>query len=213
MKILAIVGTNRKKGNVTKLCEKILEGANENGHQGELINLYDYKINYCTGCWACSNNGNCSQNDDFDQVYNKVVEADVIVIGSPVYWGSVTGIMKNFFDRHSGKMNIPQEVRTIYKESLFKKVKFAIASMKTFGPKDEKARKKKFILISAATSPFRFLLMRDEIPPAINAMKVYVSKMKGKTINKLVYTDTLIQFRNQKAKMMNRAFKIGKRIK
>ena len=213
MKIIAIVGTNRRKGNVTQLCEKILEGANENGHQSELINLYDYKINYCIGCWACSNNGKCSQNDDFEEVYNKVVDSDVVVIGSPVYWGSVTGIMKNFFDRHSSKMAIPPEVRTIYKESFFKKVKFALSSLKNFGPKDEKAKKKKFILVSAATSPFRYFLMRNEIPPTIKAMKIYVNKMKGKVIKELVYTDTLIQYRDKKTKMMDRSFKIGKRIK
>ena len=120
MKILAIIGTNRKKGNITKLCEKILEGANENGHQSELINLYDYKINYCRGCWACTSNGECSQKDDFNQVYNKVVDADVIIISSPVYWGNITAIMKNFFDRHTAKMTIHLTVRTNYKEYLIK---------------------------------------------------------------------------------------------
>ena len=44
MKVLALVGTKRKNGLVSRLCEKILEGAEENGHQIELVNLYDYRL-------------------------------------------------------------------------------------------------------------------------------------------------------------------------
>ena len=101
-KITAIIGTHRKKGLVSSLAEKILDGAKQNGHLTELINLYDYNIGYCIGCWNCAKTGKCFQNDDFELIYNKMKESDIIIIGSPVYWGNISGIMKNFIDRHTG---------------------------------------------------------------------------------------------------------------
>ncbi len=57
LRVLAVVGTSRKNGLVSRMCEKVLEGAADNGHETELINLYDYNIGWCTGCWACADTG------------------------------------------------------------------------------------------------------------------------------------------------------------
>jgi multimeric flavodoxin WrbA len=59
MKVLAIVGSKRNEGLVSRMCGRIFEGAAANGHQTELINLYDYQIGYCTGCWVCAKLGKC----------------------------------------------------------------------------------------------------------------------------------------------------------
>ena len=211
MKVLAIVGTNRRKGNIVKICEQILAGAESNGHQIELLNLYDFQINYCIGCWACAKNGTCSQKDDFESIYAKFSEADVIVLGSPVYWGNVTGVMKNFFDRHTAKMTFPLDAKNISKKPFRDKIKFALSSLKNFGPKNPNERKKEFILVSASTYPFRFIMY--EVPPTIRAMKIYVSKLRGKVISILVYTDTLIQFFNKKEKILRKSYRLGKRLK
>jgi len=59
MRVLAIVTTNGRNGLASRMCERVLEGAAENGHQTRLINLYDYRICWCTGCWACAEVGKC----------------------------------------------------------------------------------------------------------------------------------------------------------
>ncbi|MFX1395198.1 MAG: flavodoxin family protein, partial [Promethearchaeota archaeon] len=174
-KITAIIGTHRKRGLVSSLAEKIFEGAKEKGYSTELINLYDYNINYCIGCWSCAKSGKCFQNDDFGLIFNKMKESDVIIIGSPIYWGNISGIMKNFFDRHTGyAMNIPPNMNECYKMSTWSKLKTGISALKSFGPKKE-FENKEFILIIAATIPFKHLM--GDVPNTLKAMKTYVKKL------------------------------------
>ena len=68
----------------------------------ELINLSDFIIFPCTGCFKCSNNNPCVIKDDCHGIYRKSAKSDVIVLGSPVHFGNISGMMKNFFDRHNG---------------------------------------------------------------------------------------------------------------
>ena len=210
MKVIAIIGTRRKKGNVTKLCEQIFLGAEKINHQTELINLYDYQINYCIGCWACAKNGRCSQKDDFESIYKKMMDSDVIVLASPVYWGNISAIMKNFFDRHTSKMIFPLGVHGISKQTFKTKIKFALKALSNFGPKKIDERKKKFILVSASTQPFRFL--SNEVPSTLKTMKIFVKKFRGKILSTLVYTDTLIKFCNKEDRILKKAFRIGLKI-
>ena len=210
MKILAIIGTNRRQGSITKMCKRILEGAIEKGHDIELINLYDYSINHCIGCWKCSKNGECHFKDDFQTLHMKVRAADFIILGCPVYWCNVPGIVKDLFDRYTAIMTFPKGIQTISTRSISEKVKFALNSMKNFGPKNPLDRNKKFLFVVAATYPFRRL--SNEIPPVITALKIFAKKMKGKVIRKLVYTDTLIRFRDKESRILKRAYKIGKRL-
>lgn len=97
MKVLAVIGTARRKGNVSELSRQILEGAKVNNHEVELVNLYDYQIRDCMGCWKCVEKGTCVFKDDFQAILNKLKDADVVIIGSPVYWGNITSKMKTFF--------------------------------------------------------------------------------------------------------------------
>ncbi|MBD3256495.1 MAG: hypothetical protein GF383_15475 [Candidatus Lokiarchaeota archaeon] len=212
MKVLAIIGSPRKNGNVSLLAENVLKGAHENGHDIELINLYDYNIEFCKGCWSCAKNGRCVINDDFEQIFRKVREADVIVLGSPVYWANVSAIMKNFLDRHTGyAMYIPPSADNFYTLSKWKKLKLLIQLSKKFGPKETLFERKEYILITASTVPFKHLM--GEVKPAINAMKKYVKKLKGNVMNTLIFTDTLFQFKKKKRKkLMDKAYNIGKSI-
>jgi multimeric flavodoxin WrbA len=212
MKILAIIGSPRKNGTITKLAEQILEGAQNNSNQTELLNLYDFKIKPCLGDWVCVKLGKCHIKDDFEFVYNKLAEADVVILGSPVYWANISGVMKNFFDRHTGyAMYKPPNAANFYKLSKWDKIKTMIKVSRQFGPKDPRFKYKRYILLAAATVPFKRIM--GEVSPAINAMKKYVQKLKGKVLAKLIYTDTLFQFSKKKRqKMMNRAYKLGKSL-
>jgi len=94
-KILLISGSPRE-GNT----EYILSGIqNSLGDVSELILLRNLSYNHCRGCLACYETGECVQCDDMKKIFNKLLKADLIVIGSPLYYGNVSGLMKSFIDR------------------------------------------------------------------------------------------------------------------
>ncbi|MBQ9791388.1 MAG: flavodoxin family protein [Clostridia bacterium] len=99
-KILIISSSPRKNGNSEMLCQRFQKGAEEVGHVVRLVNLNDYNIGFCKGCYACSNNdGVCFQNDDMASLADKLISADVIVFATPVYFYSMSGQLKTFIDR------------------------------------------------------------------------------------------------------------------
>jgi multimeric flavodoxin WrbA len=99
-KILGIIGSPRKSGNTDVLVSRILEGARDNGAKTEGISLADLRISECDGCHACWKGKHvCNKADDMRDLYPKIIEADAIVFGTPVYWFGPTAIMKCFIDR------------------------------------------------------------------------------------------------------------------
>ena len=103
MKLIGINGSPRKNWNTHILLEKCLEGAKETGAATELINLYDISFKGCTSCFTCKRKGiivtQCAMNDELSQVLQKICECDAFVIGSPIYFSSVTGEVKSFLER------------------------------------------------------------------------------------------------------------------
>ncbi|MBR0233544.1 MAG: flavodoxin family protein [Synergistaceae bacterium] len=104
-KVLIISSSPVKDGNSDTLCQKFAEGAIEAGHQVEKIDLRNLKINHCRGCGYCSTTGynGCCQKDDMAAVLDKLLDADVVVFGTPVYFYAMCGQMKTFIDRCCGK--------------------------------------------------------------------------------------------------------------
>ncbi len=212
MNVIAIIGSPKKNGTISRIAKKILEGAEINGNNTEILNLYDFDIKPCRGCWICSKSGRCCIKDDFENIFNKILEADVIILGSPVYWANISGVMKNFFDRHTGfAMKFPPNAEKVQFLSKFQKLITMMKFNREFGPKDIRFRKKKYILVTASTVPFKHLM--GEVSPVINNMKKYVKKLKGKVVKKIIYTDTLFRFSKRKEeKMTKKAFMIGKSL-
>ncbi len=100
MKVLVITGSMRKNGNTNILAEEFLRGAKDAGHEAEKVELRDKKFGDCLGCRAChKNGGNCVQKDDMAEILEKMKAADVIVLASPMYYFTWTGLMKRFLDR------------------------------------------------------------------------------------------------------------------
>ena len=104
MKVLAINGSPRKKWNSATLLEKALEGAASRGAETEFIHLYDLDYKGCTSCFACKlkggkSYGKCAMNDGLTPVLEKLAHADAFVLGSPIYFGTVTGEMRSFMER------------------------------------------------------------------------------------------------------------------
>lgn len=98
-KVLIISASPRKGGNSDALCDQFLLGAKEAGHNVEKVFLRDHKINYCLGCGVCNNTHVCVQKDDMKNLLEKMVNADVIVLATPVYFYTMDAQLKTFIDR------------------------------------------------------------------------------------------------------------------
>jgi multimeric flavodoxin WrbA len=99
MKILAISASPRKGGNSDVLCDQFLKGAGEAGHETEKISLSDKRLNPCTGCYGCGKTNACVIQDDMAEILQKLIEADVVVLATPVYFYSMDAQMKMMIDR------------------------------------------------------------------------------------------------------------------
>ena len=97
--VLIISSSPRKDGNSERLCQEFMKGARESGNQVELVCLRDKKIGYCVACYACTELGHCFQDDDMNELAEKLERADVIVLATPVYFYSMSGQLKVFIDR------------------------------------------------------------------------------------------------------------------
>ena len=98
-KVLILSGSPRKDGNSDMLCNEFMRGAIESGNEVEKIRVAEKKIGFCTGCYACSNTGVCAIKDDMAEVMQKLIDADVIVLASPVYFYSIGAQLKALIDR------------------------------------------------------------------------------------------------------------------
>jgi multimeric flavodoxin WrbA len=104
MNVLAINGSPRKKWNTATLLEHALEGAASQGAETELVHLYDLDFTGCTSCFACKlkggkSYGKCAAQDGLTSVLETVPDIDALILGSPIYFGTVTGEMRCFMER------------------------------------------------------------------------------------------------------------------
>ncbi len=98
-KVLIISASPRRGGNSDHLCGEFMRGAQDAGHDVEKIFFRDMTINYCTGCGACNTTHKCVQKDDMAAVLDKMVAADVLVFGTPVYFYTMDAQLKTLIDR------------------------------------------------------------------------------------------------------------------
>lgn len=100
MKLLAIVGSPRLKGNTNYLVEQALEEAAKLGAQTEKLVLSQYQVNPCLGHEDCASFDSCLQKDDAGWILDRFCEADGVILATPVYWYNVSAQMKAFIDRN-----------------------------------------------------------------------------------------------------------------
>ncbi len=104
MKVIAINGSPRKGWNAATLLENALSGAASAGAETEMIHLYDYQYMGCSSCFACkrkedAGSGHCAMRDGLSPVLERVMACDVLLLGSPIYYSDVTGMMRSFMER------------------------------------------------------------------------------------------------------------------
>ncbi len=109
-KIIILHGSPRRYGAVTKLASIAAKGVEDAGGEPEIIRLYDYKIKECLGC-VSDDTKYCRfpciiNDDDFNKIGKKILEADGFILVTPVYWYSMSGVMKNFIDRLTSMENM-----------------------------------------------------------------------------------------------------------
>jgi len=133
MKVMLINGSPRKHGNTAILLNKAIEGLVSKGVETELVNLYDLTYKGCISCFACKlkggrSYGKCAAQDDLAPILRKVEDVDAIILGSPIYIGSVTGEMKSLLERLTFQYLVYDKNHT----SLFKK-KIKVGLIYTMG--------------------------------------------------------------------------------
>jgi len=100
MKVMAVCGSPRPKGNTYHLLQEALKVLQQQGIDTEYVSLHDLDIRPCLACEKCAQEKNrCSQEDDFNALYDKLAQADGLIVGSPVYFGSATPNMMALLDR------------------------------------------------------------------------------------------------------------------
>ncbi|MBM4349632.1 MAG: flavodoxin family protein, partial [Deltaproteobacteria bacterium] len=99
MKVLGIFGSPRRGGNTEVLLEEVLKGAEREGAKTDRIYLTDYAITPCKECHGCDQTGQCVILDDMEKIYPKLLESDIIFLGSPIFFYGVTAWAKALIDR------------------------------------------------------------------------------------------------------------------
>ena len=121
-RVIAFNGSPRKKWNTATLLEKVLEGAESQGAETELVHLYDLNFKGCKSCFSCKTKGSksygkCALKDDLTPILERIEDVDAIILGSPIYLGTVTGEMRLLIER----LVFPYLTYTEPIQSLFKK--------------------------------------------------------------------------------------------
>ncbi len=98
-KVLILSGSPRKGGNSDLLCDEFMRGAAENGNEVAKINVADKRVAPCIGCYACKDTGKCVHKDDMEAILQAMIDADVLVLASPVYFYSIDAQLKAVIDR------------------------------------------------------------------------------------------------------------------
>ncbi len=99
MKAIGIVGSPRKAGNTEILTAHCLRAIAEEGLETELVRLAGLDIRGCNACGYCFENEGCSIKDDFDPIFERMLGADIVIVGAPVYFSSAASLVKGFLER------------------------------------------------------------------------------------------------------------------
>lgn len=102
MKVIGINGSPRKNRNTAAMLNSALDGASKRGAETRLVHLYDYKFQGCISCFACkktNGHGVCAMQDEIAPLLRELNTVDALILGSPIYVGNITGVMRCFLER------------------------------------------------------------------------------------------------------------------
>lgn len=113
-KVLIISTSPRKGSNSDALCDEFARGAQESGNEVEKVSLAGKDIRFCRGCFACQKTKRCVIRDDADLIEQKMVDADVLVFATPIYYYEMSGQMKTMLDRGNPLFTTDYAFRDVY---------------------------------------------------------------------------------------------------
>lgn len=117
-KVLIISTSIRPNSNSEILANAFADGARTSGNEVELISLKNKTIDFCKGCFACQKLGHCVIKDDANAITEKMLNADVIVWATPIYYYEMSGQMKTMIDRANPLFTLDYRFRDVYLLSL-----------------------------------------------------------------------------------------------
>ena len=112
MKILVITGSPRKNGNSNTLADNFIKGAKENGHNVIRFDSAFKNVHPCIACNKCGMDGDCVYNDDFNFIKENIVDSDMVVFATPMYYFGISAQLKAVIDRFysiNGKIHTPKK--------------------------------------------------------------------------------------------------------
>ncbi len=116
MKILILTGSPRKNGNSNTLADNFIRGATEAGHKIVRFDSAFKNVHPCTGCNSCGMNGPCIFKDDFEFVRQNIIDADMVVFATPMYYFGISAQLKTVIDRFyavNGQIHHPKKAALI----------------------------------------------------------------------------------------------------
>ena len=115
MKKIIVISTSLRNGsNSDMLADHFIDGAKSAGNDVEKISLVGKNIQFCKGCMACQKMGRCTIKDDVNDIMAKVLQADVVVWATPIYYYEMSGQMKTLIDRMNAMYEQDYQFRDIY---------------------------------------------------------------------------------------------------
>lgn len=99
MKIMILEGSPNKKGSSNLLATEFIRGAKEAGHLVQIVDAAHAEIHPCTGCIYCGYEGPCVQNDDMNRIREMILDADMLVFVTPLYYYGMSAQLKTLIDR------------------------------------------------------------------------------------------------------------------
>lgn len=99
MKIVVLMGSPNNSGSSALLAENFIRGAQEQGHTVKRIDAAHVNVSSCTGCIACGYEGPCAQKDDMEKIRLEILDADMLVFVTPLYYYGMSAQLKTLIDR------------------------------------------------------------------------------------------------------------------
>jgi multimeric flavodoxin WrbA len=192
MKVLGISGSPVKNGNVDLLIQQVLKGAESKGAKTEILYLDDLNISPCKSCGKNPEPKFCFIKDDMEKVYAKLKSSDVLILGSPVYFDTVSAQMKLFLDRCNCLT------------PMVKKSEFGSIGNNRYFFKSRLKKKRKGIIILVAGEKQRF-------DYALITLQGFLKWSNVKYVDKILYAHSFFEKGKVKEdkKIMKRAFDLG----
>lgn len=149
--LLAILGSPHRSGSTAAMLNCVVNAALKDGWQVNTINLYEKKLDFCTGCRRCNGTGVCIIQDDAAEIAALLKRADRVVLAAPTYWANVPAVVKNMFDRLVGTVI---EAGSGY-------------------PQPRLAPKQQYLLLTACNAPFPVSWLTGQSGGTLRAMKTF----------------------------------------